>query len=56
MFAPVCTRIVTYGLPVPRFASAYVLAVLNHPWMQDWIGAAQEEEWVLEQYEQPLTP
>ena len=56
MFAPVCTRIVTYGLPVPRFATAYVMAVLNHPWMQDWIGAAQEEEWVLEQYEQPLTP
>ncbi|PZO77993.1 MAG: glutathione S-transferase, partial [Sphingomonas hengshuiensis] len=24
----------------------------NHPWMQDWIAAAQEEDWVLEQFEQ----
>lgn len=52
MFAPVCTRIVTYSLPVSRFASGYVDAVLNHPFMQDWIAAAQEEEWVIEQYEQ----
>ena len=53
MFAPVCTRLVTYQLPVPRFAVAYVDAVLTHPWMQDWIAGAQEEEWVIEQYEQP---
>ena len=53
MFAPVCTRIVTYQLPVARFAAAYVDAVLHHPWMQEWIAGAQEEEWVIEQYEQP---
>jgi glutathione S-transferase len=53
MYAPVCTRIVTYSLPVARFAAPYVEAVLNHPLMQDWIAAAQEEEWVLEQFEQP---
>lgn len=53
MFAPVCTRIVTYQLPVPRFATAYITAVLNHPFMQDWIAAAQEEEWVIEQFEPP---
>ena len=55
MFAPVCTRIVTYSLPVPRFAQAYVAAVLQHPFMQDWIAGAQEEEWVIEQYEQPAS-
>jgi glutathione S-transferase len=53
MFAPVCTRIVTYSLPVPRFAAAYVNAVLRHPFLQDWIAAAQEEDWVIEQFERP---
>ncbi len=55
MFAPVCTRIVTYQLPFARFATPYMDAVFNHPFMQDWIAAAQEEEWVIEQYEQPAT-
>jgi len=53
MFAPVVTRIVTYSLPVPRFAQPYMLAVLQHPFMQDWIAAAQEEDWVIEQFEMP---
>lgn len=53
MFAPVVTRIVTYSLPVPRFAPAYMNAVLQHPFMQDWIASAQEEDWVIEQFEQP---
>ena len=54
MFAPVVTRIVTYSLPVARFAPAYMNAVLQHPFMQDWIAAAQEEEWVIERFEQPV--
>ena len=53
MFAPVVTRIVTYQLPVARFAVPYMDAVLKHRFMQDWIAAAQEEEWVIEQFEQP---
>ncbi|MBB4155110.1 glutathione S-transferase [Sphingomonas jinjuensis] len=53
MYAPVITRMVTYQLPVARFAVGYMDAVLHHPFMQDWIAAAQEEEWVLEQFEQP---
>jgi glutathione S-transferase len=53
MFAPVVTRFVTYSIPVPRFAAAYMEAILNHPWMQEWIEAAQEEPWVIEQYEAP---
>jgi len=51
MYAPVVTRIVTYGLPVARFATGYMDAVLHHPFMQDWIAGAQEEEWVIEQFE-----
>ncbi|UZK69520.1 glutathione S-transferase family protein [Sphingomonas sp. S1-29] len=52
MFAPVVTRIITYSLPFARFAGPYMNAVIAHPCMQDWIACAQEEEWVLEQYEQ----
>ena len=51
MYAPVCTRIVTYQLPIARFAGPYVEAVLNHPFMQDWIAGEQEEDWVIEQFE-----
>ncbi len=54
MYAPVVTRIVTYQLPIARFAAPYIDAVLRHPFMQDWIAGAQEEEWVIEQYEQPV--
>jgi len=53
MYAPVVTRIVTYSLPVARFATGYMDAVLHHPFMQDWIAGAQEEEWVIEQFEAP---
>jgi glutathione S-transferase len=53
MFAPVVTRFVTYSIAVPRFAAAYVEAMLGHPWMQEWLEAAQEEPWVIEKYEAP---
>ena len=53
MFAPVVTRIITYTLPVARFANSYLDAVIHHPFMQDWIAAAQEEEWVIEKFETP---
>ena len=56
MFAPVVTRLLTYQLPVPRFAAGYCHAIITHPWMQQWIAEAQEEEWVIEQYEQQPTP
>ncbi|MDZ7895637.1 MAG: glutathione S-transferase family protein [Sphingobium sp.] len=53
MFAPVVTRFITYQLPVARFAAAYMKAVVEHPFMQDWIAAAQEEDWVIEKFELP---
>lgn len=51
MFAPVCTRFATYSIPLPRFAASYVETMLHHPWLREWIEAAQEEPWVIEQYE-----
>lgn len=55
MFAPVVTRFVTYSIPMPRFAIPYMEAVLQHPFMQDWLAAAQEEPWVIEKFELPTT-
>ena len=53
MFAPVVTRLLTYQLPVARFAEGYCRAVIAHPFLQQWIAEAQEEDWVIEQFEQP---
>ncbi len=52
MYAPVCTRFVTYSVKLPRFAHAYVEAILGHVWVREWIEAAQDEPWVIEQYEE----
>jgi glutathione S-transferase len=30
------------------------MAVINHPFMQEWIGGAQAEDWVIERFEQPV--
>ena len=51
MFAPVVTRFITYGVPVPPFAELYMKAVLSHPHVNEWIDAAQDEPWVIENYE-----
>ncbi|RST31620.1 glutathione S-transferase family protein [Sphingomonas ginkgonis] len=51
MFAPVVCRFVTYQVPVPPFAARYMEAVLAHPHVTGWIEAAQEEPWVIEEYE-----
>jgi glutathione S-transferase len=51
MFAPVVTRFITYGVDVPPFAGLYMKAVLSHPDVNDWIDKAQDEPWVIEQYE-----
>jgi len=51
MFAPVVTRFITYGVRLPPFAGTYMKAVLSHPYVAEWIDAAQDEPWVIEQYE-----
>ncbi len=43
MYAPVVTRIDSYGLPVSKTARAYVDAMLAHPWMTEWTAAAKAE-------------
>jgi glutathione S-transferase len=51
-YAPVVSRFVTYGIGVPGFAQAYMEAVWEHEWMQAWINAAEDEQWVIEQWDQ----
>jgi len=51
MFAPVVTRFVTYAVPVPPFAATYMEAVLEHPAVSEWIEKAQEEPWIVEEFE-----
>ena len=51
-YAPVVSRFTTYQIPMPGFAAAYMQAVWEHEWMQGWIKSAEDEEWVIEQYEQ----
>ncbi|HUE78058.1 MAG TPA: glutathione S-transferase family protein [Sphingomicrobium sp.] len=51
MYAPVVTRFITHGVPVPPFAALYVKAVLSHPAVAEWIELAQDEPWVIEEYE-----
>ena len=53
-YAPVVSRFITYGVPVPGFAVAYMQAVWEHEWLQDWIEAAEAEDWVIEQAEKPV--
>ncbi len=50
-FAPVVSRFMTYGIGVPGFAQSYMQATWEHAWTQEWIGAAEEEQWVIEQYD-----
>ncbi|KPF60364.1 hypothetical protein IP88_15955 [alpha proteobacterium AAP81b] len=50
MFAPVVTRIDTYGLPVPPETRAYVDAILAHPWMAEWIALARAETFPFARY------
>lgn len=51
MFAPVVTRFVTYSVPAAGAAADYMAAVLDHPWMREWISAAAEEPWVIDRFE-----
>lgn len=52
MYAPVCTRFVTYSMKLSPFAQGYVQAVLAHSWVREWIEAAQEEPWTIKQFEE----
>ena len=51
MYAPVVTRFITHGVAVPSFAGVYLKAVLSQPHVAEWIDKAQDEPWVIDQYE-----
>ena len=51
-FAPVGTRIKTYGLPVPAAVSAYIERVQALPGIKAWIDDALAEKDFL-QFEEP---
>ncbi|MGH6787239.1 MAG: glutathione S-transferase family protein, partial [Novosphingobium sp.] len=54
IYAPVVSRFITYGVPAPGFAVAYMQAVWEHEWMQSWVSAAEGEEWSIEKFEGPV--
>lgn len=50
-YAPVVSRFITYGIGVPGFAQAYMEAMWEHDWMQQWIEGADQEDWKIEAFE-----
>ena len=56
MFAPVVTRFVTYGVAVPPFAARLHGSRAHRADVVEWIELAQDEPWVIEQYEPKATP
>jgi glutathione S-transferase len=48
MFAPVVTRLDTYGIQVDAGTRAYMDAVLNHPAYEKWLQDALEEPWIVD--------
>jgi len=43
MYAPVCTRFVTYDVKLDSACTGYCRTIMAMPLMQEWIAAAQEE-------------
>ena len=54
IYAPVVSRFISYGVPVPGFAVAYMQAVWEHDWMKAWVAAAEAEEWTIAEFEDPV--
>lgn len=51
MFAPVATRLRTYGVAVDGQAKAYVEALLGDPDLQQWTDEARKEPWSIPVYD-----
>ena len=49
MYAPVCSRFVTYDVKLDDPAAGYCRTIMSHPYMQDWIAAAKLEPDELEE-------
>lgn len=50
-YAPIVSRFITYGVAVPGFAEAYMQAVWEHDWLQQWVEAALAEDWTIPHFE-----
>ena len=48
MFAPLATRLRTYGLPVSDVVAGYVEAIYSLPAFQQWLGLALHEPWIVD--------
>jgi glutathione S-transferase len=49
MYAPVCTRFLTYDVKLDSECAAYCKSIMDLPYMQEWVAAAKaEHEEVLE--------
>lgn len=51
MFSAVVFRFWGYELPATGPAQKYIDAMLDHPWMVEWVDAAKAESWVVDHYE-----
>ncbi len=51
MFAPVVTRLRTYGVSLESDSETYCTCILNHPDMKAWIDAAKHEPWLIDSAE-----
>ena len=49
MYAPVCTRFITYDVKIDAQCTAYCRAIMRWPAMQTWVTAAREEPAELEE-------
>ena len=49
MFAPVCTRFITYAVKLDSGCATYCKSVMALPALQEWIAAAQSEPDELEE-------
>jgi glutathione S-transferase len=43
MFAPVCTRFLTYSVPMTEASKAYCHTIMSWPPMVEWVAAAKKE-------------
>ena len=53
MYAPVVSRFVTWEPELPAGARAYVSAVWEHPFVDEWRKDADAEPWTMAKYETP---
>jgi glutathione S-transferase len=51
MYAPVCTRFVTYDVKLDKASAAYCKTIMAMPLMQEWIEVAKEEPEEMEELE-----